>query len=323
LKKSLQQERDRASRLEQDLATATREVKTQTALATKMGEEAAKLKKAAESSAAELQTSLQQEHHKAEALAQDLSTARAKIYAYEAQAREAGDHAAGPKQATESSAAELRESLVREWEREARLQRDLAAARREVETQTAFAAKARDEASRLKQVAESGWAELRESLQQERDKTSRLERDLALERSTKDVPAAHGAMTTALITLDSQGEATTTGSVAADQLPVPEARSAAQPNPKDAAEVVRLAARAIMLLGQGDIGSARILLERAAETGNADAIFALAETYDPLVLPKWGTFGTRGDATRARDLYAKAEAGGIKEAKARLDALRR
>ena len=40
-------------------------------------------------------------------------------------------------------------------------------------------------------------------------------------------------------------------------------------------------------------------------------------------VPKWGTFGTRGDATRALDLYAKAEAGGIKEAKERLDALRR
>jgi septal ring factor EnvC (AmiA/AmiB activator) len=322
LKKSLQQERDRASRLEQDLATAKREVETQTALATKKGDEAAKLKQAAESDA-ELRKSLQQEHDKAAALAQDLSTAKAKIYAYEAQAREASDHAAGPKQVTESSAAELRKYLVQEWEREARLQLDLAAARREVETQTAVAAKARDEASRLKQVAESSPAELRNSLQQERDKTSRLERDLALERSAKDAPAALGVMTTALITLERQGVATTAGSVAADQLPAPEVRSTAQPNPKDAAEVARRVARASILLGEGDIGSARIVLERAAETGNAQASFALAETYDPLVLPKWGTSGTRGDAKRARDLYAEAEAGGIKEAKARFDELRR
>jgi hypothetical protein len=69
-----------------------------------------------------------------------------------------------------------------------------------------------------------------------------------------------------------------------------------------------------MLLGQGDIGSARIVLERAAETGNAQASFALAETYDPLVLRRWGAYGTLGDAAKARDLYAKAEAGGIKEA---------
>jgi TPR repeat protein len=65
------------------------------------------------------------------------------------------------------------------------------------------------------------------------------------------------------------------------------------------------------------------VLERAAETGDAQASFALAETYDPLILRKWGAYGTRGDPTRARDLYSKAQAGGIKEAKARFDALRR
>jgi TPR repeat protein len=78
-----------------------------------------------------------------------------------------------------------------------------------------------------------------------------------------------------------------------------------------------------VLLGLGDIGSARIVLERAAEMGSMRASFTLAETYDPLVLPKWGTYGTRSDAARARDLYAKAEAGGIKEAKVRLEALAR
>ena len=48
----------------------------------------------------------------------------------------------------------------------------------------------------------------------------------------------------------------------------------------------------------------------------------LAETYDPLILSTWGTYGTRGDATKARELYAKAHAGGIQEAKDRFDALR-
>jgi hypothetical protein len=122
---------------------------------------------------------------------------------------------------------------------------------------------------------------------------------------------------------DKQLEADATKRVAADRASVAAARGAAPPNPEDAAEVARLVARASVLLGQGDIGSARIVLERAAETGNAQASFTLAETYDPLILPKWGTYGTRGDATKARDLYARAEAGGIKEAKARFDALRR
>ena len=88
------------------------------------------------------------------------------------------------------------------------------------------------------------------------------------------------------------------------------------------AEATRLIARASALLGQGNIGAARIVLERAAESGNAQASFMLAETYDPVILSAWGTHGTRGEAAKARELYAKAHAGGIQEAKDRLDALR-
>jgi TPR repeat protein len=82
-----------------------------------------------------------------------------------------------------------------------------------------------------------------------------------------------------------------------------------------------LIARASALLGQGNIGAARIVLERAAESGNARASFMLAETYDPAILSGWGTYGTRGDA-KAREHYAKAHAGGIREAKDRFGALR-
>ena len=63
------------------------------------------------------------------------------------------------------------------------------------------------------------------------------------------------------------------------------------------------------------------MLERAAETGSAQASFMLAETYDPIILSTWGTYGTRGEAAKARELYAKAHAGGIQEAKDRFDAL--
>jgi hypothetical protein len=82
-----------------------------------------------------------------------------------------------------------------------------------------------------------------------------------------------------------------------------------------------LIARASALLGQGNIGAARIVLELATESGNAQASFMLAETYDPVILSAWGTYGTRGDAAKAREHYAKAHTGGIREAKDRLDAL--
>ncbi|MFG3595171.1 hypothetical protein [Bradyrhizobium sp. RDI18] len=91
---------------------------------------------------------------------------------------------------------------------------------------------------------------------------------------------------------------------------------------QDKAEAARLIARASALLSQGNIGAARIVLERAVESGDARASFMLAQTYDPVVLSAWGTYGTRGESAKARELYAKAHSGGIREAKERLDALR-
>jgi hypothetical protein len=86
------------------------------------------------------------------------------------------------------------------------------------------------------------------------------------------------------------------------------------------ADAVRLIARARLLITQGDMAGARMVLERAAEAGSAPAVFVLAETYDSAVLSAWGTFGTQGDSARARQLYAEAFAAGIQEAKARLRA---
>jgi hypothetical protein len=322
LRKSLQKEQERAGRLDQDLAAARRGVETQTALAAKANEDATRSKQAADNGAAELKRSLQKEHDRAEALAQNLSMVHTAIYTYEVQARFASDQAAAREQAQQGSAAELRKSLVEAWERAARLQQDLAAARRDVETQTALAAKAGVEAAGLKQAAADSSTESQRSLQQERDKTARLERELASERKTKDVSAASGAVTAGRVTQDKPPASDAIKPVAVNQ-PAAAARNSARPDPENAAEVARLVARASVLLGQGDIGSARIVLERAAQTGNAQASFALAETYDPLVLRRWGAYGTLGDAARARDLYAKAHAGGIKEARARFDALGR
>jgi hypothetical protein len=43
--------------------------------------------------------------------------------------------------------------------------------------------------------------------------------------------------------------------------------------------------------------------------------------YGPVILSAWGTYGTRDDATKAREFDAKAQAGGIQGAKDRFDAL--
>jgi hypothetical protein len=321
LRKSLQQEQERAARLEQDLAAARRDVGTQTALVAKAREVAARSMQAAEQGSRELRRSLQAEHDRAEALAQNLSMVPTAIYAYQAQTRLASGQAAGGKQAEQSGAADPRITLVQAWERTARLEQELAAARGDVKTQAARASKAGAEATRLKQAADENSAEFLKSLRQERDKTTQLERELASERKTKEEPVASGAMTVGRVAQDKQPGADAIKLVTATQTSSRAARK--KPDPENAAEVARLVARANVLLGQGDMGAARIVLVRAAETGNAQASFALAETYDPLVLRKWGAYGTLGDAAKARGLYARARAGGIEEARERFDALRK
>jgi hypothetical protein len=82
LRKSLQQERDRASKLEQDLGAARREDDTQIALAAKAADEASQLKKTADDvGTADSQKSLQLERDRASWLEQDLATARRDVEA--------------------------------------------------------------------------------------------------------------------------------------------------------------------------------------------------------------------------------------------------
>jgi hypothetical protein len=84
----------------------------------------------------------------------------------------------------------------------------------------------------------------------------------------------------------------------------------------------RLLARATTLLGRADISGARLLLEHALERGSARAAFMLAETYDARVLRSWHAQGISGDLTKARVLYERAQAGGIEDAKERLETLK-
>ena len=92
-------------------------------------------------------------------LEQDLAAARRDVEIQTALAAKASEEASRLKQASESGAAEQQKSLQQERERSVGLEQDLAAARRDVETQTALAAKASEEASRLKQASESSAAE--------------------------------------------------------------------------------------------------------------------------------------------------------------------
>ncbi|MGO4526715.1 hypothetical protein AB4097_17860 [Microvirga sp. 2MCAF35] len=105
-----------------------------------------------------------------------------------------------------------------------------------------------------------------------------------------------------------------------------EAPPTAEPKVSASAEVPkaddRLTIRAEELFRKGDVSGARLLFERAMDNGHARAAFLLAETFDPNVLSRLGVLGIRGDASKAREYYARARALGIAQAGERMEALK-
>lgn len=71
-------------------------------------------------------------------------------------------------------------------------------------------------------------------------------------------------------------------------------------------------------IAAGDVVTARIVFQRAAEAGDANAAMALGATYDPTVLAKLGVAGLGADVEKARTWYQKAERLGSTEATRRL-----
>jgi TPR repeat protein len=72
----------------------------------------------------------------------------------------------------------------------------------------------------------------------------------------------------------------------------------------------------------GSVGAARMMFQAAAEAGDPAAAFALAETYDPLVLKKLkAKGGITPDVGLAQAWYRKARELGSAIAPERLDRL--
>ena len=160
------------------------------ALSSKAGDEAAQVKKAADSATVELRQSLQKEHDRAEALTGELAKARRDLETQVALSSKAGDEAAQVKKAAESATVELRQSLQKEHDRAEALTGELAKARRDLETQVALSSKAGDEAAQVKKAADSATAEQRQSLQTEHDRAEALTGELAKARRDLETQVA-------------------------------------------------------------------------------------------------------------------------------------
>jgi hypothetical protein len=103
--------------------------------------------------------------------------------------------------------------------------------------------------------------------------------------------------------------------------PVPVTREVAPVRRIDPDELATLLTRAKSLLAIGDITSARLLLERAADAQEAEAALMLAGTYDPEVLGSQDLRSVTADPAAAKVWYQKAAQMGSADAKRRLGQL--
>ena len=91
-----------------------------------------------------------------------------------------------------------------------------------------------------------------------------------------------------------------------------------------AAEIAGLVARGDWMFATGDVASARLLYERAANAGEARAAVRLGETFDPVYLNESHLHGLQGDPDTAlfwyrlaRDLGATGVASRLKKLEAK------
>lgn len=86
-------------------------------------------------------------------------------------------------------------------------------------------------------------------------------------------------------------------------------------------EMAALVARGDTLLSAGDVASARLFYERAADAGGGVAAIRLGETFDPLFLGRVHLGGVRGDPAAASFWYRRARDLGATDAVVLLKAL--
>jgi TPR repeat protein len=79
-------------------------------------------------------------------------------------------------------------------------------------------------------------------------------------------------------------------------------------------EIRALLIRGDSLIAKGDVASARLFYERAAEAGDGEAALRLGESYDPAFLARAHLSGVRGDALAAARWYRRAHELGTIEA---------
>jgi len=118
--------------------------------------------------------------------------------------------------------------------------------------------------------------------------------------------------------LEWSGASAPAPTVSSESAPAPIVSAKPPQRHLEASEITLLMRRGTELMASGDIVAARMMFQPAAEAGEASAAFALAETYDPLVLEKLATTGIKSDIALAHQWYEKARELGSTAAPGRL-----
>jgi hypothetical protein len=156
----------------------------------------------------------------------------------------------------------------------------------------------------------------------------------SLKTSNRDfgAPAAARTASIGLAPVDTRGAANPVTSVDAAQrsallqTPPQTVSPSAAPRPPAAAENESVVAAkmkiGVELMTYGEVAAARVMFQRAAEAGDGAGAFALAETYDPLVLGGLRLReGIMPDLALARTWYERARDLGSLEARDRISRL--
>jgi hypothetical protein len=343
-REALVQERGRADTLERQVTSLRAELDAARSEDAKAAQAAA----GSEQKQA-LENELREQRDKAAALASELTSVRAELDKGHAANLAAAKAAAAAKTEQQKERAHA-ESLARE----------LDSAGKQAEERSALLAAAHAELLQTKGTTSANAKEQKLALASERDRADALGRDLnsvrnQLEAGNKQIAALNALLAQysgkaatdrsqariaefSSTTIEEEerskqqisrraAASTSDSSAARPQAPSALPASELGQSPSASAgthspvDEQRLLARANALLQQADISGARPLLEHAVEHGSARAAYMLAETYDTRVLQAWRARGISGDPAKARQLYERAQAAGIEDAKGRIEAL--
>src|SRR5712671_2117838 len=315
LEQERKQERDRADALARELNSVRAELDTARAagLETAQTTEAAKI---------EQELAFGKERDKTETVARELAAARKEAAARSALLAAAHAEVLQVMETNRALAAEQKLALASERDRTDALARELTSVRNELE-----AGNRQITALNALRALHSREPALDRSQERMAESSSRASEGKG--RSPEQISGKAVASTSgrsSVSELPRPEAPSAAGEAASDLVPKvaagTERSTSASAAPRSLVDEQRLLARATAFLGLADINGARLLLQHALERGSARAAFMLAETYDAHVLQSWRASGISGDRTKARELYERAQAGGIEDARERIEALK-